>query len=277
VIYIDSKVANYTFTEDQLRLMTAVGAQTGLALENAELYRKGLASARLAAIGETVASLSHSIRNMMQAIRGGSEVVELGLRKNDISVVRNGWDISSRNLDRVFQLTMNMLAFSKQRKPDVDLISLPKLLREIVELIEPQCEKRNIALVAEVDREMPPVPADANGLHQAIMNLMTNAIEAVEPETGVVTLRCDYNPTTHAASIIIADNGHGIDPQSRNQLFKPFYSTKGLRGTGLGLVVTKKIIEEHGGSIKIESEPKKGTTVTLTFSGESVGDPAATH
>lgn len=277
VLYLDSKVANYTFTEDQLRLLTAIGAQTGLALENAELYRKGMASARLAAVGETVASLSHSIRNMMQAIRGGGEVVELGLRKGDLAVVRNGWDILVRNLDRVFHLTMNMLAFSKQRHPDLELIAIPKLLQEVIELIGPQCDRRNVALVTELDYEMPPVPADASGLHQAVMNLMTNAIEAVEPETGVVTVACGYDPEGQLASIVVADNGHGIDPDSRRQLFKPFYSTKGLRGTGLGLVVTKKIIEEHRGAIEYESEVGRGTTFTLRLPGDAGGDPGATH
>ena len=277
VIYIDSKVANYTFTEDQLRLMTAIGAQTGLALENAELYRKGMASARLAAIGETVASLSHSIRNMMQAIRGGSEVVELGLRKEDIAVVRNGWDILARNLDRIFYLTMNMLAFSKQRHPELELIALPKLLQEVVEMLQPQCDRKSVALVTELDMEMPPIPADANGLHQAVVNLMTNALEAVQPTSGVITLACGYDPEKHLASIIVADNGHGIEPESRKQLFKPFYSTKGLRGTGLGLVVTKKIIEEHRGGIEYQTAVGKGTTFTLRLPGDTGSDPGATH
>lgn len=277
VIYIDSKVANYTFTPDQLRLMTAVGAMTGMALANAELYQEGVSRARLAAVGETVASLSHSIRNILQALRGGGEVVELGLRKKDLNLVSNGWDILSRNLDRIYELTMNMLAFSKQRKPEFEMVNLLKLMQEVIELMAPQCDKRSIALITELDPDMPPIPADPSGMHQAVMNLMSNALDAVEPGQGVLTLRCEYVPETHQAKISITDNGRGIDAETLNRIFTPFYSTKGLRGTGLGLAVTRKIIEEHGGTIEVHSKPDEGTTFILTLNSDWRHDPAATH
>jgi len=277
VIYIDSRVAGYTFTEDQLRLMTAIGAQTGLALENAELYQQGLQGARLAAVGETVASLSHSIRNILQAIRGGGEVVELGLRKSDINIVRNGWDILSRNLDRIYQLTMNMLAFSKQRKPEFEMVHVPALMKELIALVQPLCDKRGIALIADLDEDMPPIPADSGGLHQATMNLLSNAIDAVQPETGVITLNCHYDPTREMAVISVSDNGPGIPEETRNRLFMPFFSTKGQRGTGLGLAVTRKIIDEHSGSISVDTAPGHGATFTLRLSSTARRDPSETH
>lgn len=277
VIYIDSKVANYTFTEDQLRLMTAIGAQTGLALENAELYQQGLARARLAAVGETVASLSHSIRNMLQAIRGGGEVVELGIRKSDMNLVKNGWEVLARNLDRIFQLTMNMLAFSKQRKPEFEMVNMPKLLTEIAQLMQPQCDRRNVALITDIDGEMPPIPADSGGVHQAVMNLMSNALDAVDPGAGVITLRAHHNAKKSEATITVSDNGSGIEPESLNHIFTPFYSTKGQRGTGLGLAVTKRIIDEHDGEIEFETAPGKGTTFIITLSTEMRADPSATN
>jgi len=277
VIYIDSKVANYTFTEDQLRLLIAIGAQTGLAMENAELYQQGMAKARLAAVGETVASLSHSIRNMLQAIRGGAEVVELGLRKEDLGVVNNGWTILRRNLDRVYELTMNMLAFSKQRKPEFEMINLPSLLGEIVDLMRTQCDRRDIAVITDIDQDIPPIPADSAGLYQALMNLLSNAQDVVEPGAGVITLRAEYDDQTQQAVVSVSDNGPGIDEDEQKRLFTPFHSTKGQRGTGLGLAVTKKIVEEHGGSIDVQSEPDRGTTFSISLSSESRTDPSATH
>ncbi len=92
-----------------------------------------------------------------------------------------------------------------------------------------------------------------------------------------MTLRCGYDSHKHIALISVTDNGRGIEPEARKRLFEPFYSTKGLRGTGLGLVVTKKVIEEHGGKVEVHSQSGLGTTFTLTFSSESKGDPAATH
>ena len=276
VICIDSKLANYTFTEDQLRLMTAIGAHTGMAMENARLYQEGMQQARLAAVGETVASLSHSIRNILQAMRGGAEVVEMGLRKKDLGIVTNGWDILARNLDRIYQLTMNMLAFSKQRKPEFEMVSLPTLLGEIVELIQPQCDRRNVALITEVHEDIPPLPCDQGGIHQAVMNLLSNALDVVDPGSGVVTLRAEYDQGGQEVRISVSDNGDGIDDQTMRRLFHPFYSTKGLRGTGLGLAVTKKIIEEHGGSIRVESKFHEGSTFILRLSTRSRQDPSAT-
>ncbi|MFW5682603.1 MAG: FHA domain-containing protein, partial [Phycisphaeraceae bacterium] len=138
VIQLDCQVANFTFTEDQLTLLTAIGVQGGLALSNMRLVEARLSAERLAAVGQTVASLSHSIKNILQGMRGGADVVELGLRKNDQNVVKNGWTIVARNLERIYELTVNMLAFSKERKPDLEMTNLTGILEEVVELVQKQ-------------------------------------------------------------------------------------------------------------------------------------------
>lgn len=276
VIHVDSQVANYTYTEDQLRLLTAIGAQAGMALSNADLYQHGLANARLAAMGETVASISHSIKNILQGMRGGAEVVEMGMRREDFSLLKNGWDILSRNLDRIYELTMNMLAYSKQRKPEFQLTRLPALLKEVIGLVQPQCDRRNIALITELDEDMPPIPLDPSGLHQALINLLNNAVDAVEPDSGVITLRCEYDSILQEAVLMVSDNGPGIDKDVLPRIFQPFYSTKGQRGTGLGLAVTRKIVKEHDGEISVRSSPAEGTSFTIRLSTQSRDDPSET-
>ncbi len=263
VIHLDSKVANYTYTEDQLRLLTAIGVQVGLAMTNIGLYRERLSQERLAAVGQTVASLSHSIKNIIQGLRGGAEVVELGLRKDAMNVVRNGWEIVARNLDRISNLTMNMLAFSKQRKPELSMTNVNNLLDEIIDLVARQFENQKVALITELDPNMVPAPLDGNGLHQAFLNLLNNALDAVEPESGVVSLVSEFDSEQHILRVRIGDNGPGIPQENLDNLFTPFYSTKGQSGTGLGLVVTKKIVEEHGGEIHVDSAPHEGTTFTI--------------
>ncbi len=265
VIHVDSKVANYTYTEDQLRLLTAIGVQTGLALANADHYAERIQHEKLAAIGQTVASLSHSIKNILQGLRGGADVVELGLRKQNLKVIASGWEIATRNLERIFGLTMNMLTYSKQRSPELERVSVPKLLDEIVSLVEHQYDAKNVALLVDVDRDMPMVPLDPAGIHQAVLNLLNNALDAVEPESGVVTLRCEFEDESRLMRIVISDNGVGISAESTKRLFQPFHSTKGLRGTGLGLVVTKKVVEEHGGWITVDTAPQKGASFTLSL------------
>lgn len=302
-IYIDSSIANYTFTPEQLALMNAIGQHAGLALANADLYAEKLQTERLAAIGETVASLSHSIKNIVQGLRGGADVVEMGLRKDDLKIAKGGWAILKRNLDRIMSLALNMLAFSRQRRVELDLVRLAPLLEECAQLLEGQCQAKGAALIHDVDPEMPPIPIDAGLIHQALMNLLTNAVEAVDQDSGVVTVRAVYHPHDSSpdvpipaakpagprppgsggpwVEISIADNGPGIPEATLARIFEPFHTTKGLRGTGLGLAVAKRVVEEHGGDITVHTgapPQARGTTfrIVLPADPHAAIDPSAT-
>lgn len=294
-IYIDSSIANYTFTADQLALLNAVGQQTGLAMANLELVGERIHTERLAVIGETVASLSHSIKNILQGLRGGADVVEMGLKKDDLKIAKGGWAILKRNLDRIMSLTLNMLAFSRQQNIEIELTKLGPLLEECAQLLEGLCQTRQVPLIVDVDSEIPPVPMDPNLIHQAMMNLMTNAVEAVEPKTGAVTVRVDYHPHGHpgpggkprpiprgttGAEVVISviDNGPGVPRDRREWIFEPFNTTKGMRGTGLGLAVTKRIVEDHHGEISVQDTAGGGATfrVVLPADPAHLIDPSAT-
>lgn len=265
VIHIDSSLANFTFTEEQLRLMNAIGQHTGLALQGAEALRSRMQTERLAAMGETVASLSHSIKNIMQGLRGGADAIELALNKGDLKLVKEGWPILVRNLDRIFNLTLNMLAWSKPRSLEIDLASLNQLAQEVAELMQPVCDRKRCGLILELADDLPPIPADASALHQAIMNLLTNAVEAAPEKKGVVTIRTRFIADQQRAQIAVSDNGPGVPPELRSQIFEPFVSTKGQRGTGLGLAVTRKIVEDHGGTIELDAAAPGGATFILTL------------
>lgn len=278
VIHIDTSLANYTFSDSQLRLLTAIGQHAGLAYSNLDLYHQHLDSARLAAIGETVASLSHSIKNILQGLRGGADVMGMALKKSDLKLAQHGWDILSRNLDRIYALTLNMLTFSKQRRVELEHIQIERLLDEVVELILPQCDRRGVALVTDYDQNTPPIALDPNMMHQALMNLLTNALEAVEPNKGIITLRCHFLPDERRVSLLVIDNGPGIPSKDIDDIWRPFHSTKGIRGTGLGLAVAQKIIDEHGGRIFVESTEGQGTTFTVELLTDAAGvtDPSET-
>lgn len=284
-IYVDSSIANYTFTAEQLALMNAIGQHTGLALANTELYAQKLQTERLAAIGETVATLSHSIKNILQGLRGGADVVEMGLKRDDLKIAKGGWDILKRNLDRIVGLTLNMLAFSRHRAVELELTKIGPLIEECAQLLEGQCAAKGVALLVDVDPEMPPVPVDAPLMHQALMNLMGNAVEAVETGKGIVTVRAVYHAagsrglgSPAAAEIDVIDNGPGIPRERQGRLFEPFHTTKGTKGTGLGLAVTKRVVEEHRGHIRVESEVGKGTTFRVFIPADAgmLIDPSAT-
>jgi len=184
--------------------------------------------------------------------------------------MKTGWSILQRNLDKVQALTMNMLAYSKPRNPNFELTNIPYVLGECMELIHSLADDKKVILLMEINKDQPPVPVDADGLHQAVLNLLTNALDAVESGRGVITLKSDVDAMAQQAVIEVQDNGIGIKPDDLKRIFQPFYSTKGQRGTGLGLAVTKKIVEEHGGEIQATSKVGGGTTFRIVLPLHSI-------
>jgi two-component system, NtrC family, sensor kinase len=277
VINIDSLVANFSYTRDQLRLLTAIGLLTGMAIDNNRLFQESVNRERMAAAGETVASLSHSIKNILQGIRGGADVVELALRKSSLDDVKTGWKMLERNLDKVQALTMNMLAYSKVRKPTLEMTHLPHILNECMELVKKTAADKKVTILPEISTSQPPVPVDADGIHQAVLNLLVNAIDAVEASRGVVTLSSVFDPVSQMAVIEVQDNGVGIAEKDQERIFEPFFSTKGQRGTGLGLAVTRKIVEEHLGEIQVISKVGQGTIFRIKLPLNPSPPPDQTH
>jgi signal transduction histidine kinase len=279
VIYIDSSVKNYTYSPDQLRLLTAIGLQAGMAISNAKLYQQGLAAERLAAVGETTAALSHSIKNILQALRGGADVVEMGLRSTNVPQASKGWRIVDRNLNKIYNLTMNLLAYSRPREPSLEMVNPRVLIDECLELVAAVASEKGAMVVADVDEAHPAIPLDPAGLHQVIMNLLSNALDAVEPGKGLIRVAATFDAENRQSILEVVDNGSGIQPAMMKHMFELFHSTKGNRGTGLGLAVAKKIVDEHEGSISVKSAPGEGTafTVRLPVYHDGVPDPSQTH
>ena len=265
VIHVDSSVSDCTYSTEQLRLLTAIGYQTGLALENVRLLEEKVRSERLAAVGETAALLSHHIKNILQALGGGTDVVEKAINEGSLGKAKASWPVVRRSIDRLNNMILNLLAYSKPRQPQMESIGINHLIQEVVDMCMPQADEAGIALLADLG-EVPPIPADASGLHQAVLNLITNAFDAVQPRQGVVTVSTQFDEPRHQVLIRVADNGMGIPPKQIDRIFELFHSSKGQRGTGLGLAVVKKITQEHGGRVEVDSTPGKGTTFTLHLS-----------
>jgi signal transduction histidine kinase len=279
VIYIDSSVKNYTYSPDQLRLLTAIGLQAGMAISNAKLFQAGMQAERLAAVGETTAALSHSIKNILQALRGGADVVEMGFKANNITQASKGWRVVDRNLEKIFNLTLNLLAYSRSREPRLEMVNPRQLIEECIELIATGANEKGVMAVADVEQDIPPAPLDPDGMHQVIMNLLSNALDAVEPHKGLIRVVCRYDVENKECVIEVIDNGAGIPPTMMSHMFELFHSTKGNRGTGLGLAVAKKIVDEHDGVIDVKSKDREGTTFTIRLPVHqgAIADPSHTH
>jgi len=275
IIHLDCRMSRHTYTHDQLRMATAVGRMCGMACENLRLLQQRMQNERLAAVGETVAYLSHHIRNLLQGLTSGADIVEIGLRKNDPDNVQTGWRIVQSNLDRITHLTSDMLTFSKNREPRIEMAQLNKIVEDAVTLAQHRADERGVMLLTDL-ADLPAVPVDPDGIHQAVFNLMINAIAACPPDAdGRVNVRTRYDADAQTAAISVRDNGSGITPEHMNNLFRPFHSSKGQGGTGLGLAAAKKIVDELHGDIMVKSKPGSGTTFTITLSAKVDSDDAA--
>lgn len=263
VIHIDCSMTAHTYSEEQLRLITAIGYQTGLAMENLQLLATRMQQERLAAAGETVAYLSHHIKNILQGMRSGADLLEMGLAKNREEQVRQGWGIVHRNLDKVFDLTMNMLAFSKERQPRLEFVQLNHVVNEVMELAQHTADERHIMLLSDLEENIPPILMDDDGISRALLNIVMNALDAVQHDEGIVQVKSHYDAGRRIAMISVHDNGPGIPENQLAGIFQPFHSTKGNAGTGLGLAVAKKVMDEHRGRIEVQSNSVDGTTFYL--------------
>lgn len=279
------------FNDDHLRLITAIGHQAALAIEDTTYYSALVQSERLAAMGQTIATLSHHVKNILQGIRGGSYLIEAGLQRNDTDAVRRGWSIVDRNQDRISNLVMDMLTFSKERTPERVEADLNETANDVLELMQTRARESNVELVGDLDATIPPAWFDPDALHRAILNLVTNALDAcvqqdrdgdfetddltVEESTvDQVVVRTGF-ASSMGWIIDVIDNGPGIAPEDRKKIFSLFESSKGMRGTGLGLPVSAKIMREHGGDIEVVDTGQGGGTcfrLRLPPKGTSLSD-----
>ncbi len=259
VVHLDCSMSRHTYTQEQLRLVVAIGRLAGLAIENIRLLERRVQTERLAAAGETVAYLSHYIRNILQGMQGGAEVVELGIKSESLEQTASGWTLIRRNLERIFVLTMNMLTYSKERSPCIGPGSLNKVVEDVAALVHHRADEKGVMILTDLE-DMPAVPLDPDGMHQVVNNIVLNAIDAAPECGGRVNVSTRYQSDQGTVEVSIGDNGPGIPEQERDEIFDAFQSSKGHGGTGLGLAAARKIIHELHGQIEVESIVGEGTT-----------------
>jgi len=274
VMYVDTTVplgesmeaGQRRFSDEHLKLMIAIGHQAALAVEDTTYYSAMVQSERLAAVGQTIATLSHHIKNILQGIKGGGYLVDMGLENEDLGVLRKGWEIVGRNQAKISSLVMDMLSFSKEREPDPVPSDLAALVTDIVETVQQRASDAGATLRWTPPADLPRLVFDPEGIARAVLNVVTNALDAVENRPDPwVEIRIELDRPAGLVRMIVADNGEGMSPETLAEIFNLFVSTKGSRGTGLGLTVSRKILREHNGDIRAESRLGEGSTFILEF------------
>ena len=224
-------------------------------------------SERLAAVGQTVAGLAHGIKNILHGLKGGSYLVDIGIKKEDSVKLKKGWEMIKRNVGRTSNLVMDLLSYAKEREPQYENCHPNEIAEDVCGLVQDKARENSVEIIQEFDKTIGEVSMDPNTLHEVLLNLMSNAVDACLFDENMdkkwqVRLVTNTEKAGHIRFDVI-DNGAGMEEDVMKKLFTSFFSTKGHRGTGLGLMVTRKLIEEHKGEIQVDSQPGRGTTFSF--------------
>jgi len=264
VIQILNRRDGRPFDRRDLELLEAVACLVAIAINNADEHQARLKAERLATLGQAIAGMAHCVKNILNGLQGGSYILERNLQGRGEPALMQGWEMVKRNMQLLSHIVLDMLSYSKKRKPLYKPCDINNVCREVAELMCPQAEKKSVRVIYSPNEGVGVVNLDETAIKRCLINLVGNAADACGKD-GEVRLELDRAPDGDAFVIRVRDNGSGIPPEARDKMFDVFYSTKGGKGTGLGLPVTKKIIEEHNGTIQVESTPGAGTDFTIVL------------
>jgi PAS domain S-box-containing protein len=231
------------------------------------LERELVNAERLAAIGQTVAGMAHCIKNILHGFKGGSYLMNVGIDKQNDDKIKNGWQMIQRNIQRTSDLVMDLLSYSKDREPEFEPCLPNQIADDVCELLMAVAEENHVRIVKAFSPALGEVVIDPRTAHRCLMNLVSNAIDACLFDEDVtkdheVRVKTDQSDSGFVV-FEVHDNGSGMPPEVKERLFASFFSTKGAKGTGLGLLVTSKLVQEHGGDIDVASQEGRGTTFTV--------------
>jgi len=232
-----------------------------------EKTRRLLEAERMAAVGQIVTELSHAIKNIANGLKGSIFVLNKGIELDNKQYLRQGWRMAADNVERIKNMSLDLLAYGKYAAAEFTLGDPNMPVRQVFELLASKAQQMGVDLQLELDEQLPQMALDAEGIYRCLLNLAVNALDACRQDTAggkekrVVIRSKKSGP--RAVQYQVADTGTGMDAGVQNKIFQSFFSTKGIHGTGIGLMMVKKIVDQHGGSIKVQSKNGAGTTITL--------------
>jgi signal transduction histidine kinase len=272
VIYFDSLDAN-AWNRKHLEKLEFVGRHVGLAIPKAGTEGISEENRRLIAAGRATLNLSHSVKNILQMIGGAAEVVDFGLRTNQIHRVKRSWDILKPNLERMRKFTLELLDYSKERRLNLAECDFNRVIQGAIESLKSQLKQKNSKINIRVDPRIPTIELDGERIHEMALNIILNAIDIVDDTGGLVSVETKYHQEKKQVSLSITDNGPGISDEMKEKIFTPFESKKKGFGTGLGMPIAKQIIDQHNGTIDIDSLPARGTVFTIHLPANVIETP----
>ncbi|RKX21945.1 MAG: hypothetical protein DRP45_11805 [Candidatus Zixiibacteriota bacterium] len=234
-------------------------------------------SQRFAAIGQVFTGIQHSMKNMLNAAKGGAYMVRTGLAKDNRKMLEEGWEMVQESISRMTDMSLGMLKYVKEFKPELKQVKLSDTLSDIHQVIGQTASDKGVTFLLDVSPDMPAVVCDGGMIHSVVMDIVSNALDAClmkeydESETPEVAMNTRLSGDKQDAIIEISDNGCGMTAEVKTNIFTPFFSTKSKTGTGLGLSIASRMISVHGGKIDVESEHDRGTVFRIVIPIDGTG------
>jgi len=215
----------------------------------------------LSSLGLMISSISHGIKGLLTGLDGGMYMLDAGLKQKNESRIKEGWDVVKLMAERIRKMVLDILFYAKERDLKWERIDALSFAEEIVKVLAPKIADHNIEFEKKFDTQLGEFEVDAGYIHSALINILDNAVDACVSDSTKKSHQISFCVGQHRNYIDfeVIDNGIGMDPETQDKIFTPFFSAKGEKGTGLGLYIANKIIEQHGGKIAVTSTPGKGT------------------
>jgi K+-sensing histidine kinase KdpD len=252
------------FSADDEWFMRTYATEVALAVEKQKFLHQSFSALRLASIGETVAGLSHCIKNIAHALRGSSYIIKRAIESNNVRDIKAAWQILDRHIENLANLSLDVLTYDPSAHQGEKGTQLNDLVSHVVKLFQEEAKARAITLKMKLGKNVDPCSFNARGIYRCLVNLITNAFDACPLSEGVVEISTKRIGEDELA-LAVSDNGRGMDEKSKAELFEIFGTSNPGTGTGLGLPTVADIVKQHDGRIEIDTKPGRGTTFLIHF------------
>jgi signal transduction histidine kinase len=235
----------------------------------------------LSSLGMMISSISHGIKGLLTGLDGGMYLLEKGFSQKSQDQITEGWEVVKQMVERIRKMVLDILYYAKERDLRWERIDALSFAEEVAKVVEPKIRSGGIEFEKNLDSKIGEFEINAGYVHSALLNILDNAVDACTKDTSKQKHTITLKVKQDKRHIIfdVADNGLGMDSDTSEKIFTPFFSLKGEKGTGLGLFISNKIIDQHGGEIIVKSKLGQGTLFRIKIpkmQSESVPAPEET-
>jgi len=250
VLEVVNKIGADTFSPLDVHVMEMFSGIAAAAVANARLIETQIKTERLTAIGQAVAGLTHHIKNIITGLNSSTELIDMSFERGNPEVMERTWPVLKRSVQRISNFVQDLLAYSKPRIPIRQQCDLGGLVCEACDSVRVLFNTKHIEIFMDLSGVAGKVWLESDSIYRCLLNLLHNAADALPEKGGQVWVRAWTTPPD-TLEMEIRDDGPGVPAELHDSIWDPFFSTKGSKGTGLGLATTAKLIQEHGGTITL--------------------------